>query len=120
MRDTLAVGITAEQGYTVTDDMAPPHLPVKVLSTPSMIQLIEATCLTAAQEHLDDGELTVGTHVCVSHSGAAMAGESVSVSCELTTIEKRRLTFNTTVTAPSGVISEGTHQRAVISASRFG
>jgi len=120
MKDSLATGITTEQAYTVTDDMASPHLPVKVLSTPSMIQLIEGTCLALAQQHLDDGELTVGTHVCVSHSGAAMAGESVTVSCTLDTIEKRRLTFNVRVDAPSGVISEGTHQRAVIQANRFG
>ena len=56
----------------------------------------------------------------MSHSGAAMAGEEVTVSCTLSTIEKRRLTFDVSVRAPSGVISEGTHQRAVIDASRFG
>ena len=120
MKDTLAIGISSEQAYAVTDDMAPPHLPVKVLSTPSMVQLIEGTCLVLAQQHLDDGELTVGTHVCVSHSGAAMSGQEVTVAAELTTIEKRRLTFTVSVTAPSGVISEGTHQRAVINADRFG
>jgi fluoroacetyl-CoA thioesterase len=120
MKETLAAGINAERSYPVTDDMAPPHLPVKVLSTPSMIQLIEGTCLLLAQEHLDDGEVTVGTHVCVSHAGAAMSGESVTVHCDLATVEKRRLTFNVSVTAPSGVISEGTHQRAVINANRFG
>jgi fluoroacetyl-CoA thioesterase len=120
VKDTLAVGLTAEQTYAVTEDMAPPHLPVAVLSTPSMVQLIEGTCLQAAQRHLDDGEVTVGTHICVSHSGAAMAGQEVIVSCELTTIEKRRLTFSVRVQAPSGSISEGTHQRAVIDSSRFG
>jgi fluoroacetyl-CoA thioesterase len=120
VKDSLTTGVAREQAFTVTDDMAPPHLPVKVLSTPSMIQLIEGTCLAAAQEHLDDGELTVGTHVCVSHSGAAMSGQEVTVRCELTAIEKRRLTFTVSVEAPSGTISEGTHQRAVISADRFG
>jgi fluoroacetyl-CoA thioesterase len=120
MKDTLVAGLTAEQTYTVTEDMKPGHLPVAVLSTPSMIQLIEGTCLGAAQPHLDDGEVTVGTHVCVSHSGAAMAGEQVTVTCTLSKIEKRRLTFDVRVQAPSGVISEGTHQRAVIDASRFG
>jgi fluoroacetyl-CoA thioesterase len=120
MKDSLAVGISTEKSYTVTKDMAPPHLPVVVISTPSMIQLIEGTCLQLAQEHLDDGELTVGTHVCVSHQGAAMEGESVVVTASLDTIEKRRLTFGVRVTAPSGVISEGTHQRAVIQSNRFG
>ena len=120
MKDSLAVGISTERSYPVTKEMAPPHLPVVVISTPAMIQLIEATCLLLAQDHLDDGELTVGTHVCVSHQGAAMEGESVVVTVSLDTIEKRRLTFGVRVTAPSGVISEGTHQRAVIQANRFG
>ena len=120
VKDTLAVGMRDEQTYTVTEAMSPPHLPVAVLSTPYMVQLIEGTCLAAVQPHLDDGELTVGTHICVSHAGAAMAGEDVTVTCALDTIEKRRLTFAVTVQAPSGVISEGTHQRAVIQSSRFG
>ena len=120
MKDSLTAGLRGSQTYTVTEDMKPGHLPVAVLSTPSMIQLIEGTCLATAQSHLDDGELTVGTHVCVSHSGAAMAGEEITVDCTLASIEKRRLNFDVTVTAPSGVISEGTHQRAVVDASRFG
>jgi fluoroacetyl-CoA thioesterase len=120
VKDTLAAGISLESTYAVTKDMAPPHLPVAVLSTPSMVQLIEATCLNAAQPHLDDGEVTVGTHICVSHAGAAMAGEDVTVTCTLDTVEKRRLTFNVAVRAANGIISEGTHQRAVIDASRFG
>ena len=120
MRETLAPGISRQASHTVTADMAPAHLPVKVLSTPAMIQLIEGTCLQAAQEHLDEGETTVGTHVCVSHSGAASEGEEVEVSCRLDKVDRRRLTFAVEVRSPRGVISEGTHQRAVIDRSRFG
>lgn len=120
MKDTLAIGIAVESTYTVTKEMSPPHLPVAVLSTPSMVQLIEATCLNAVQPYLDDSELTVGTHICVSHAGAAMADDEVTVACTLETVEKRRLTFNVAVRSPNGVISEGTHQRAVIDARRFG
>lgn len=120
MKDSLAVGIEKTMEHEVTDDMAPGHLPMKVLSTPSMIQLIEMTCLHCAQPHLDDGETTVGTHVNVSHQGKAMSGESVSIDVKLTEITKRRLTFDINVNAPSGLISTGTHQRAVIDLSRMG
>jgi fluoroacetyl-CoA thioesterase len=112
--------VALERTYTVTEDMAPAHLPVMVLSTPSMVQLIEATCLSAAQPHLDDDEVTVGTHICVSHSAAAMAGEDIRVACLLRAVERRRLTFDVKVTGSNGVISEGTHQRAVVDARRFG
>jgi len=120
MKPSLEPGIERTASYTVTADMAPAHLPVVVLSTPSMIGLIEGTCLMAAADHLDDGETTVGVHVCVSHSGAAMEGEEVVVRGRLKEIQKRRLTFEVEVQSPRGVISEGTHQRAVVDASRFG
>ena len=56
----------------------------------------------------------------MSHSGAVMAWQDVVISCRLATIEKRRLTFNVGVAGPNGVISEGTHQRAVVDSIRFG
>ena len=120
MADSLAVGLDGTASYEITADMSPPHLPVAVLSTPSMIQLIEATCLNAAQDHLDEGNTTVGTHVCVSHAAAAMVGETIDVTCRLDEIDGRRLTFATTVTCGDRTLSTGTHQRAVVNLSRFG
>ena len=107
MHDTLAIGLRGSSRHLVTDDMAPPHLPSKVLSTPSMIQLIEWTCLVTAQEHLEDHETTVGIHVCVSHAASVAAGDEIDIVCELTEIDRRRLVFATTVTAGERVVSEG-------------
>ncbi len=119
MKDSLVVGFETERTYAVTEDMSPPHLPVKVLSTPSMLQLIEQTCLNSIAPHLDDNETSVGTHVNISHVGAANAGEEVVVKARLSAISKRRLTFEVEVHSPRGVISSGTHERAVIDPSRF-
>jgi fluoroacetyl-CoA thioesterase len=85
-----------------------------------MIGLIEGTCLETVRPHLDDGETTVGTHVCVSHQAAAGEGERVTVRCRLTKVERRRLTFEVEADVPAGRISEGTHERAVISLDRIG
>jgi fluoroacetyl-CoA thioesterase len=84
-----------------------------------MIGLIEGTCLRGVAEHLDAGETTVGTHVCVSHSGVAREGEEVVVRARLAGVERRRLTFAVEVHSPRGSISEGTHERAVVHTSRF-
>ncbi|MEZ5230519.1 MAG: thioesterase family protein [Acidimicrobiales bacterium] len=111
---TLTAGLTNTASYTVTDDMSPPHLPMKVLSTPHMIQLIEGTCLMLAQNHLADDQTTVGTHVCVSHAAAAHSGEEVKVDCELIEVDRRRLEFRTSVTKGDTVVSEGTHQRFIV------
>jgi len=120
MRETLQPGITNETRHTVTTAMSAPHLPRVVLSTPTMIGLIEGACLLATQAHLDAGETTVGTHVCVSHQAAALEGEEITIRCRLTTVARRRLTFAVEVDTPTARISEGTHERAVVSLDRMG
>jgi fluoroacetyl-CoA thioesterase len=119
VKDTLAVGLDNVAEYTVTKHMSAPHLPVAVLSTPTMIGLIEGVCLLAAAPHLDEDETTVGTHVCVSHQGAVREGERFVIRCRLVSVEKRRLNFDVEVDGPTGPVSRGTHQRAVVSLARM-
>jgi fluoroacetyl-CoA thioesterase len=120
MKDTLQAGLDNRLEVVVTPEMSPPHLPVKVLSTPSMVQLMEQTCLLAVAPHLDEHEATVGTHICVSHQAAAAAGEDVVVEGRLVEVVKRRLRFEVRALAGDRVLGEGTHDRAVIDTSRFG
>jgi fluoroacetyl-CoA thioesterase len=115
----LTAGLEHRASYDVLAEMAPAHLPRAVLSTPSMIQLIEQTCLVAVQPHLDQDQTTVGTHVCVSHTAPAAVGETITVACRLTEVARRRLTFDVEVTGPTQAISSGTHERAVIDLNRF-
>ena len=117
MKDTLIEGLNGSEIHRVTEDMSPPHLPMKVLSTPDMIRLIEQTCLLGVQPHLDDGETTVGIHVCVSHAAAVEAGQAVEIRFELTERDRKRLVFNTTVHHGDTLVSDGTHQRFVVSTS---
>jgi fluoroacetyl-CoA thioesterase len=116
MHDSLAPGLSGSTRFTVTDEMSPPHLAAKVLSTPDMVRLIEVTCLEAAQAHLDDGETTVGIHVCVSHAASVDSGQEVEVAYQLTERDRKRLVFTTRVTSGDKLVSEGTHQRFVVGA----
>jgi fluoroacetyl-CoA thioesterase len=119
MKDTLTVGLPGEARHIVTKEMSAPHIPKVVLSTPAMIGLIEYVCLETARPHLEESETTVGTHVCVSHHAAALLGEEATFRCRLAKIERRRLTFDVEVDGPAGRISEGTHERAVVSLERM-
>ena len=56
MTETLSVGVDGEQKFTVTREMSPAHLPVAVLSTPTMVTLIEQTCLLSVQPLLEEGQ----------------------------------------------------------------
>lgn len=110
----LHTGQLFSDSVEVTDEMSPPHLPNKVLSTPDMVRLIEGTCLFGVQGHLDNGQTTVGIHICVSHSAAVASGEEVLVAAELAEIDRKRLVFNVKVTHGETVVSEGTHQRFIV------
>lgn len=120
MLPTLGPGIEHEVTYTVSPDMGTKHIGTPVFSTPAMVGLIVSTCLDATAAQLDDHETTVGIHIALSHQAPARVGEEVTVSCRLTTVERRILTFDVTVKAGDRVLGEGTHQRAVIDTRKFG
>lgn len=119
MKDTLVPGLANETRHVVTTEMSAAHLPRVVLSTPTMVSLIEGTCLAAAAPHLETGETTVGTHICVSHDSAVGEGQDFVIRCSLHSIEGRRLNFEVEVDGPGGRVSRGTHQRAVVSLARI-
>ncbi|MFN8557227.1 MAG: hypothetical protein U0531_07725 [Dehalococcoidia bacterium] len=71
MAAEIPVGTSNETTVTVTADMSPPHLKdVQVLSTPSMIQLMEVCALEAMRPFLTAEETSVGTAVCITHDAA--------------------------------------------------
>ena len=119
MKPSLVAGITRQDEHTVTTEMTAAHLPVGVLSTPTMIGLIEYTCMEAAAPHLDEQENSVGTAVCVTHQASTALGEAFTVRCVLTSIEKRRINFDVEVVNARATVSVGTHQRAVIDTTRM-
>jgi fluoroacetyl-CoA thioesterase len=122
--DEPAVGLEEGLEHTMTFEvkasMVPGHVPAPVLSTPSLVALIETACRRAALPHLPEGRDTVGVHIAVSHEGVARQGEEVTVVTRLVTIDRRRLTFEVAVDGRRGAVSRGTHQRMVIDTTRFG
>ena len=117
--EAIAPGITNEAIVAVTSSMTPGHVPAQVISTPSLISIIEGACRRAVLGLLPSGHDTVGTHVCVSHEGAAMVGQEVTVSCELIEVQGRHLVFEVSVDGPRGPVSRGTHRRTIVDTTRF-
>ena len=122
MKSSLTVGISNEKTVTTTPKMAVSHLGEGpgVLSTPSMIGLIEHTCLESVSPHLDENEQTVGTMVHVWHRAAVRIGEDVTISSKLIEQNRRKLLFEVKVTAGEKTIGDGTHERFVIDLDKFG
>lgn len=122
MKDSLAPGVTLTKTITTTPAMGVSHLGPggAVLSTPSMIGLMEQVSLESVKPHLDDNENTVGTMVHIWHRAAVKIGEPVTVSATLTERDRRKLLFTVKVTAGDKVIGDGTHERFVIDLNKFG
>jgi predicted thioesterase len=117
----LKVGLTFSRTVTVTDDMTPAHLrhePIRVLSTPDMIRLIEQTAIEAVQPALAAGQATVGTRVDVAHLAATPVGMTLTITVELTEIDRRRLAFRVAARDELDEAGKGTHERFIVDAAQ--
>jgi fluoroacetyl-CoA thioesterase len=96
-------------------------LPVKVLSTPGMISMMERCCSILAFENLPDGKATVGFEVCIKHVAAAGEGSACVVHARLDeVVDERKLRFAVEVRVGDRTIGVGTHERRMVDRSGFG
>jgi fluoroacetyl-CoA thioesterase len=92
---------------------------VEVFGTPMMIALMENAAWGAVSRDLEEGEVTVGTHVNVSHVAATPLGQQVRAIAELIEIDGRRLVFKVEAYDEKRKIGEGQHERVVVHLERF-
>ena len=117
----LTPGLKAEIVTTVDDKLVVRHMGGDgVLSTPSMIGLMERAGIQAVQPHLPEGHTTVGFEVNVKHFGATPIGKKVTVRAELLEVDGRKLRFKVEAHDEDKKVGEGTHRRAIIAIQRKG
>ncbi len=113
-------GLEGEFSYEVTDDMVAGHIKeAKVLSTPSMISLMEISSHRLVEESLPEGYTTVGTKVCVTHEAPAPVGSVVRVRVRLKEVDGRRLTFEVAAYWGDTLLGRGEHERYVVNLEKF-
>lgn len=95
-------------------------LPVKVLSTPGMISMMERCASILAFENLPDGKATVGFEVCIKHVAAAGEGSACVVHARLDeVVDGRKLRFAVEVREGERTLGVGTHERRVVERAGF-
>lgn len=112
-------GLTGEFTYLVEESMTARHLGVGVLSTPSMIALMEISCHRTVEPYLEEGYTTVGTYVCVYHRAPAPVGGEVRVKATLVDMDGRKLVFRVEAYWKEKLIGEGEHHRFIVNEERF-
>ena len=128
MKPTLVAGLTHELRFTVPVTKTVPHLypespefaaMPEVFATGFMVGFVEWACIQAIAPHLDVDELSLGTHVDLSHVAATPPGMEVVARVRLEEVAGRRLTFSAEVDDAVEPICAGTHGRFVVDRSRF-
>ena len=123
MKDGLETGLTHKETWTVTPDMGVGHFgegAPSVLSSPTMIALMERTCIELLKPYMGDGEQTVGFHVDVKHLAPTRIGQAVTVTATLQEVKEKRFRFAVEAVNDQGVrIGEGFHRRALINIKQF-
>src|ERR1700675_1744230 len=83
-----------------------------VLSTPTMVAMMEQAAINAIKPFLDDGESSVGMTIEVSHTAATPPGHRARAEAEVTKVEGRRLEFSVRAFDDVEQGGSGTHRRA--------
>jgi predicted thioesterase len=122
MMAAITPGLVGEATLIVAETHTARHIGsggVEVLATPVMISLMEDAARSSVDSMLEQGQLSVGVNLNVSHVAATPVGMRVIARSELVIVEGRRLTFKVEAYDEREKIGEGTHVRAIINLNRF-
>jgi predicted thioesterase len=94
---------------------------LEVLSTPWLVALLERAACAAVEGRLGDAAqtTTVGVRIDVRHLAPTPAGAVVRAQAELVEVDGRRLVFRVEAFDATERIGEGTHERAIVDATRL-
>jgi len=128
MKPTLLPGAKTEFSFRVPASKTVPNLypeahefqqMPKVFATGFMVGLMEWTCLKVLENHLDEGEGSLGVHINVSHLAATVPHQVVTVEAEVTKVDGRRVAFHVKARDEFDVIGEGEHERMIVTWDKF-
>ena len=94
-------------------------VPVDVLSTPRLVQLLEAATINAIQDFIPTNQVSLGTEVKIKHLSATPLGMKVTANALLKRVDKNRLFFLVDAFDEKEKVAEGEHERVLVSKDRF-
>lgn len=128
MKETLQNGIIFTHRYQVPIEKTVPYVFQEselfqamppVFATAFMVGLMEWACMEALQPYMDEGEISLGTNICVTHSVATPPGMQVEVEVTLLEVNGSRTKWSIVARDEMDIIGEGTHERFSIKGEKF-
>ncbi|QFT34223.1 Fluoroacetyl-CoA thioesterase [Labrenzia sp. THAF82] len=121
MVQTLEVGATHTLDVLVTDANTAAHLAENgetlppVFATPFMLAAMERACAAILSTTLEDGDVSVGAKIDVSHVAPSPVGVEVLTTARFTDREGPLYWFDVSAKDPGGLIGKGRIARAILS-----
>jgi len=128
MKTTLQAGLEHTHQYRVPDHKTVPYVYEEselfqqmpnVFATAFMVGLMEWACMEALKPYMDEGEISLGTNICVSHLAATPPGMTVTVQVKCLEVSGARSKWSIIARDEMDLISEGTHERFCINGGKF-
>jgi fluoroacetyl-CoA thioesterase len=115
-------GLNGKSEMTVSEEDVVSRLGgivVDVLSTPRLIQLMEAAAIEAVREFTPSDQLSLGTWVKIKHLSATPLGMKIIAHALLKAVDKNRLFFLVDAYDEKEKVAEGEHERILVSKEWF-
>jgi len=126
LRRELPIGSTGTASMVVEESdlacaLSPAHLDSfpKVFATARMVALMEMAAARAMKAVLEEGELTAGVLVNVTHTAATPVGATVTATARFVGMQGKFYGFEVSASDDAGEVGKGTHQRAIVQHSRL-
>jgi predicted thioesterase len=119
MKTGLTIGAKREEHFNVTKELSVQIGKASVLSTPSLVWFMERTSRLILEPYLMDGEASVGANIKVVHLAPAPTSSEVRVVSHVVSVAGRRIDFSIEAYDAFEKIGEATHQRVVVTVSKF-
>lgn len=120
MKDSLKPGLETTRQFEIDTSRTISFMgdELRVYGTPFMVRDVEETSRRLVQEHLDEGEETVGAHVSIDHLGASLLGMTATVTAKIVEVDGRRVTLEAEVHDGLDLVGKARHVRFVIDRDR--
>jgi predicted thioesterase len=85
-----------------------------LLSTPSMVAMMQEAAATLIDSKLPDGFISVGKSAEVTHEQPCVVGAHVTVKVEIKSFDGYHIRLQMTAVDDSGVVGRGSHVRSIV------
>lgn len=116
---TPEVGASGALTWAVTEDMCTRRADRLLLSSPSMVRLVEAAAIEVLNPGYAAGQSSVGVAVSLDHLAPTPLGMRVTATATVVAVEKRRVEFEIKVDDEVERVGQARHTRYLIDLDRY-